>query len=240
MFSALQSAAQGLAPVSRRDIVPLSETQRLQVAAPPGGLRSDVPTNGTQHGGMTQSPVLQPPPKSSNVALILAAAGVMAAIGLAGIGAAVMAKKQAAAARPPATATAAPTGVLVEPTTTTPVAPRERTVTLLIAPPNATVEIDGQKREATNGAVEITGAPGAVVAVRLTANGAETTQNVAITEGGAIPPKLTVTPLAIATTATPTTTTTARPGVRPNAGTAPVRPVPSAPGTALNAQRNFE
>jgi eukaryotic-like serine/threonine-protein kinase len=236
MFAALESAAQGSPPLRRIEILPLSETQRMRVAPGATVFRPDVPTNGTQHGGMTQTPGAQPPQKSSNVAVLLAVAGVMAAVGLAGIGAAVMAKKSAAAAHPPA-ATATAT---LEPIASAPVPARERTVTLLVSPPNASVEVDGQKREAVQGAVEIKGVPGAVVSVHLAAGGAETTQNVAITEGGAIPPRLTVTPHPIATPTTTTTTTAGRTGGKSNAGTAGVKPVPSATGTALNAQRNFE
>ena len=246
MFVALQAASNGIPVLRRGDVVPLSETQRMRVAPSLGGFRAEMPTNGTQHGGVTQTtPVVPPPTKSSNIAFALAAAGVLAAIGLAGIGAAVMAKKPAHAKT--ATTTVTATAGTTDPAASASSAPlHERTVSFLVSPPNATVEIDGERREAVLGVVEIKGVPGAVVSVHLTSNGAETTQNVAITEGGAIPPKLTVTPLPTAADPRATAvseqraTTTTRPGGKPNAGTAGVKPVASAAGTALNAQRNFE
>ena len=226
LFAALQSVGQGLPALRRAEIVPLDESQRMRILPQPVPFRPDVPTNGTQHA-MTQSPVPAAAPAKSNLPVLLGAAALMAAVGLAGIGAAVVAKKK----HPPVTV-ATPSPVA---SSGTPSVVRERTVSLQIGPPGALVEVDGQTRELTGDAVEITGAPGSVVSVHVSAGGAETTQNVAITEGGAVPPKLTVTPVAIAAP----TATTAR-TARPHTAAAAIKPAPSAAGTALNAQRTFE
>jgi serine/threonine-protein kinase len=244
MYTALQAVTQG-APAPRRvDIQPLSPPERMRIA--PSATRSDVPTNGTHHG-MTQSPLAQPPAKSSGFALAMVALGVLGLVGVAGIGAAVMAKKHprttATGSASASTAVAAAgsltpvdpaTGIAV-PTSTAAAAPAERTVTLAISPANAAVEVEGAKREVVEGVVQLRGPLGAVVTVHATANGNETTQSIAISEGGAIPPKLVVPPLPTTAATAPATTTPtgARPVVKP-AG----KPAPS--GTTLNAQRTFE
>ena len=243
MYTALQAVTQGAPTPRRLDIQPLSPAQRTHVAPTAGtGLRSDVPTNGTQHG-MTQSPLA--PPKTSGVVFGLIAVGVLGLVGVAGIGAAVMAKKArpatSTASRP---STVASTLTPVDPTTgiavasaTPAAAPVERTVRLVVSPANAVVEVEGTKREIVEGTVELKGPLGAVVTVHASANGNETTQSIAITEGGAIPPTLTVLPqkpAAVAVTAGTTPTAGTRPVVKPASG----KPAPSS--TTLNAQRTFE
>jgi len=244
MYTALQAVTQG-APTPRRvDIQPLSPTQRMRIAPAAGaGLRSDVPTNGTQHG-MAQSP-LAPQPKSSGFVLAMIAVGVLGLVGVAGIGAAVMAKR----ARPATSAGSRPSTVAsaltpVDPTTgiavasaTPPAAPAERTVTLVVSPANAVVDVDGAKLDVAQGVVELKGPLGSVVTVHASANGHETTQSIAITEGGAIPPTLTVLPQKAAP-ATVIAGTTPAAGTRRVAKPPSGKPAPS--GTTLNAQRTFE
>ncbi len=230
LFAALRNVGQGLPSLRRAEIVALDESQRMRILPQPVPFRPDVPTNGTQHG-TTQSP-LEPATKS-NVPLLLGAAALMAAVGLGAIGVSVVSKRRHPPVTIATTATAANAASVSAPASVTPVAVQARTVSLQISPPGAVVEVDGQARELAGDVVEITGAPGSVVSVHVSAGGAETTQNVAITEGGAIPPKLTVTPLPVATETKPT----ARTGKHPGTG---AKAVPSAAGTALNAQRNFE
>ena len=240
MYTALQGVLHGATPFRRVDIQPLSPDQRVRIAPPAAGLRSDVPTNGTHHG-MTQSPLAQPA-KSSWFVVAMVTAGVLGLIGVAGIGASVMAKKPrtTASAGPNASATAStltpvdPTTGTAIPSSTSTASPAERTVTLAIVPPNAVVEVEGVKREVEGGVVELKGPLGAVFTVHASANGSETTQSVAISEGGAIPPKLAVLP-PTTTAAAATTPSVSRPILKP----LPTgKPAPS--GTTLNAQRNFE
>ena len=251
MHAALQTVLQGVGKFRRVDIQPLSSTQRMRIAPSIGAFRGDVPTNGTQHG-MTQSPAHQAAPTKASGAFVFAmiSAGVLGVIGLAGIGAAVMAKKPHATVT--ATATTGPAATLtpVDPTTGTPtgagsgstasggssIAPSERTVTLAVSPANAVVEVDGVKQDVVDGAVQLKGPLGAVVSVHISAAGNDTTQGIAITEGGAIPPKIALAP-------PPATTAAAATGARPSgrppvAGPATARPPAS--GTPLNAQRTFE
>ena len=241
MYAALQAVFPTATPFRRVDIQPLSNSQRLRIAPSVGAFRADVPTNGTQHG-MTATSTATPhiaPAKSSSLLIGAIAAGVMAAIGLAGIGAVVFRKHP-----PPAPITVA-TPVPVDPSGTSSAAgaPAERSVALAISPANATVEVDGTKRNLVDGVVQLQGPLGGVVSVHVTANGVESTHTIAITEGGAIPANIAVAPQPVATAApTPTTAHTAsRPGSRPGTAAAGTgKPVPSATGTTLNAQRNFE
>ena len=243
MYTALQGVLQGAMPFRRIDIQPLSADQRMRIAPPAPGLRSDVPTNGTHHG-MTQSPLAQPA-KSSGFVIAMVAAGVLGLIGVAGIGASMMAKKPrtTTSANPNASVSAStltpvdPTTGSALPSTATTATPAERTVSLAISPPNAVVEVEGVKRPVEGGVVELKGPLGAVFTVHASANGSETTQSIAISEGGAIPPRLAV--IAPTTTTTPGTSTTpigvSRPVIKPMPSS---KPAPS--GTTLNAQRNFE
>ncbi len=258
MHAALQGVLQGLAPFRRIDIQPLSSTQRMRIAPSIGAFRTDVPTNGGTQHGMTQSPAHQPAPTrtSSGVMFAMIAAGVMGAVGLAGIGAAMIAKKPHVTANPQVTAssvpgtltpvdpmTGAPTGPGAGTATSTAVMPAERTVSLSISPATAVVEVDGVKHDVVDGAVLLKGPLGAVVSVHVSGNGGETTQSVAITEGGAIPPRIAMAATATATTTTAVATgaTAATPAPRPT-GKPPVaattKPGPS--GSPLNAQRTFE
>ena len=246
MYTALQAVTQGASSFRRTDIQALSHDQRSRIALPAGnGLRSDVPTNGTQHG-MTQSPLAQPPGKSSGVVLAMVGLGVLALVGVAGIGASMLAKKPRPTTTSSATGMASSARTPVDPVTGTTIstgagvpAPAERTVTLAISPPNAVVEVEGATRDVVGGVVELKGPLGAVFSVRASANGSETTQSIAITEGGAIPAKLAVAssppPTSGTSVAAAASTASSRPVVKP-----PVSGKPAPSSTTLNAQRNFE
>jgi serine/threonine-protein kinase len=197
---------------------------------------------------MTQTPAL-PPAKSSGFMVAMVAAGVLGLVGVGGIGAAVMAKTKPHPVAAMATTTAL---TPVDPTTGTPPAagasgasgamPAERTVSLTIVPANAVVEVDGATRAVVDGIVQLKGPLGAVVSVHVTANDADTTQAIAITEGGAIPAKIIVAPPA--STGAPTAVAAATPGPRqgpkPAPGPATTVPKPAPSSTPLNAQRTFE
>ncbi|MBX3190369.1 MAG: protein kinase [Labilithrix sp.] len=244
MYAALQPLIAGLPPIKRAEVVPLSMMARSQVAQPLMSFRPDVPTHGGTDAGVSQTQGATPAKKGNGVAIAMASLGVMAALGLAGIGAAVMAKKPAAAAQPapltPTTVTAAaPTSEPADPTappSVPAVIATGRVVSVAIAAPSgAIVEVDGEKRELVDGAITLKGPLGSVAQVKVKANGAETTTPVAITEGGAMPPKI----------ATPSTTAAPTPNTRPGGKTGgapatPVKPAPSGTGTTLNAQRTFE
>ena len=233
LYSALQPLYTSARQFRRSHIAPLSDTQRMRVAQPLVFPRSDSPTNGTQHG-LVQA-TMQPPKKSSGIVVAFASLGVLAVVGVAGIGAALMAKKPAHAAQDP---NPTPVSVTAVPVTAPPpasepppvAAPVERAVSVAISPANAQVEVDGQKREVVNGAIEIKGPLGSVARVRVVANGTDTTQPVAITETGPMPPKISAAPAASAPRTTPSRTP----------GTTAVGSKPGPAGTGVNVQRTFE
>jgi serine/threonine-protein kinase len=237
MYAAMQPILANTRAVRRSHIAPLSDTQRMRVAQPLAIYpRHDSPTNGTQHG-MVQPSLPVAPPKRTGVVVAFASLGVLAAIGLAAGGVAVMGKKQAHASADQRPVPAPVQPVTVPPATDPspappPVAtPVDRVVSLQISPPDALVEVDGEKRDVVNGAIELRGPLGAVQRVRIVANGAETIQAVAITDSGPVPPKLTVAPMGA-----PRGTSTRTPGTTA-AGT---KPAPAPMGTGVNVQRNFE
>jgi serine/threonine-protein kinase len=235
MYQALAPFAQSLPSVRRADLTPLSDTQRAHVAPQVAYPRSDVPTNGTQHGMVQSAAAAAPRSSNKGVVYVMAGLGVLATVGLVGIGTALMAKKpaQAGRAEPPPSATA----IVAPPPTETAAAavtPADRTVEVAV-PANATVDVDGQRRDVVDGHVELTGPLGSVQNVHVVSNGAEATQTVAITEGGAIPPKVVV---AAAGTVSPT----GRSGTKPASGSGGggAKPTPSGTGTTLNVKREFE
>ena len=238
MYQALAPFAAARPSVRRAELEPLSNTQRARIA-PAASVygRSDVPTNGTHHG-MVQSPAAPGSEGPSNKGFMLAigALGLMAAIGLAGIGVAVIAKQPAQAAGADPTSVPSPIPTPESKPQSVPTgsaAPRERSVKVAITPPNAIVEVDGVARVVSGGAIELNGPLGAVQKVRVVAGGAEITQNIAITEDGAIPSNVIV-----------PVPSSVSPAVKPHQGkpgtVAGPKPTPSGTGTALNVQRNFE
>ncbi len=267
VYAALQQVMPGNPAIIRVDIAPLSSTQRMRVQPSLSqiNVRADIPTNGTHHG-MTQSPAaaLPAPSRSSGFVMGMVAAAVLATVGFAGIGVAVMKRKPPVVAGASTTTTAAASSASSAPfppsTPSTPSTPprdpegaiassssatSERTVSLAISPPNATVEVDGTKRDVVDGVVQIKGVLGGVASVRVSSSAGETTQSVAITEGGAIPPKIALAPKGSAgsgASAVAGAGTGPRIGGGKPAGTGAAggKPTPSATGTTLNAQRNFE
>jgi len=243
MYAVMQPLVASLPPLRRAEIRPLSHAQRMRAAPLVPSQRSDVPTNGTQHG-LAQPVAPQPSPQTSNgIVIAMVAAGVLGAIGLAGIGASIMAKRSAAAtpiatAVPVATTsvapppTSAPANTVPAPDTTslpTATAVSEKTVTVAILPANAQVEVDGTRRELGAQGLSLTGPLGAVYVVKVSSGSGETTQRVAITEGGAIPARIHA-PVAASAAKTPASAKTST----------PLKPPGSASGTGVNVQRTFE
>jgi hypothetical protein len=66
--------------------------------------------------------------------------------------------------------------------------PAPRVVKIGVLPPTASVEVDGSKAQIVEGKVEIAGALGSVHKVRVVGDGREVITDVAISEGGALPP----------------------------------------------------
>ncbi len=238
MYRAMEPFVAQLAKFRRLDIIPLSSTQRARIAPPLATLGRDGPTNGTQNGMVQSQDALPAKKGGAGMIVAVAIAGVMAAVGMGGIGAAVMARRQARADVIPLAASAAPVPT-PEPMPMPPPAVNptsDKTVQVTIAPANATVEVDGQKRPVVNGVLELRGAPGAVQNVKVSANGVDLIENVAITENGAIPSKITV--ATTSTTAFTSKPTSARVGTGTTGGTATKPPPPA--GTGVNVQRTFE
>jgi eukaryotic-like serine/threonine-protein kinase len=68
--------------------------------------------------------------------------------------------------------------------------PKPRTVTLVVLPADALVDVDGARVPQTDGIVEISGALGSVHKVKLSSGSDEAAGNVVVTENGAMPPKM--------------------------------------------------
>jgi serine/threonine-protein kinase len=65
-----------------------------------------------------------------------------------------------------------------------------RTVRLVLIPPDVSAEVDGVPAAPRDGVVEIHGAPGSKHNVRISKGALEAREEIVITEGGAMPPKL--------------------------------------------------
>jgi eukaryotic-like serine/threonine-protein kinase len=66
----------------------------------------------------------------------------------------------------------------------------ERTVKVAILPAGAAVEVEGAKAAVEGGSITITGPLGSVHRVKLSDGALETSDEVVVTEGGALPPRL--------------------------------------------------
>lgn len=70
----------------------------------------------------------------------------------------------------------------------------QRRVRVVIYPTDALVELEGKRTETREGILEISGVPGSVFKVRVFKGPIEKFADVVVTEGGAIPPKVELTP----------------------------------------------
>ena len=211
-------------PLRRREIAALTDEQRAQhaVSFHP---RESVSTHGSTHHGLVQTPTETPRRSGASGLAWLIAGSFVFAVAL-GAGAVVLTKKSNAAATTPhvePVAVADPKALTsaAPPSAPEPPAPKveDRKATVSV-PATATVEIDGKKVAVEGGKIELTGPLGSVQSVHVVTSNGETTQNVAITEGGALPAKITV-------SKTPR-------GGKVGPGTTPV------PSTGVNVQRKFE
>ena len=110
--------------------------------------------------------------------------------------------------------------------TAAPTDPKPRSVTVVILPPTATVEVEGKAATLSEGILEITGPVGSVHKVRVAAGGAEKLVRVVVSESGAVPPKIELEGVAPAA-APPATGSTPGPAVkpRPKPTTTPTEPL---------------
>ena len=193
------------APPPRKGVITTgSGTQQLPVVPSPvpsypGGQQAYPPLStlsagavgsGTGPGSFGGQGVSQTPQRSPAPWIAAAALGALLLAGL--IGAQLLGVfKPQAAALPTATASAP--------------ADKPRSVTVVILPPTATVEVEGVPAKLTEGLLEIEGAVGSVHKVRVVSGGVEKTVRVVVAESGAVPAKIeldvpAVTPTGAATT----------------------------------------
>jgi serine/threonine-protein kinase len=112
--------------------------------------------------------------------------------------------------------TATPTG-----SDTAATADKPRSVTVVILPATAKVEVDGTPAALTEGLLEITGAVGSVHKVRVQLGDIDKTVRVVVSESGAVPPKIELTGATPAVTTTSTTPGQTGPKTKPKPSTAP-------------------
>jgi serine/threonine-protein kinase len=115
---------------------------------------------------------------------------VVAAVGILGGGFAAYQMTRPAPAPPPALASTTPPPTTATAPPPADPSPRPHTVTLVVLPADATVEVDGAAVPQKDGIVEISGALGSVHKVKLASGADEATGNVVVTENGAMPPKM--------------------------------------------------
>ena len=115
---------------------------------------------------------------------------------------------------------AAPTPSAVAPPDPAPAASAaQRTVQLRVAPADVHVEVNGASVEVKDGKVELTGTPGSIHEVKLSADGRDKTEKVAISEVGSIPEELSL----------PAPAAPPRGGSAPRGGVSPVAAAPAKP-----------
>jgi serine/threonine-protein kinase len=177
------------------------------LATPAGGVPAwNVPPAGPASG----VPASAAPPRRSLAPWI--AVGVFGALLGAGIGVARYANLLSPGAEPSAASSQPVTAPEARP----------RSVTVVILPPTARVEVEGKETPLSEGVLEITGAVGSVHKVRVVAGGAEKNVRVVVSDSGAVPPKIEVegaaAPTGTAHTAAPSAPLTGpKPRPRPSA-----------------------
>jgi eukaryotic-like serine/threonine-protein kinase len=150
-------------------------------------------------GAMAQSQALAAAPKSK-LGLMLGVGGMVAVLGMGGI---YLATRRPGPGAPTATAappTAVQTIVVQAPATQTtaaaPVDDKPKRVQVVILPPDASAEVEGQPATVKDGILELSGKQGSVFRVRVFKGKGrdlgETTVDVVVTEQGPLPPKIEV------------------------------------------------
>ena len=189
-----------------------------QSAAGPASWSMGAPPTHSMHSGTVDLVNVAPPGRSPLPLVLLGAALALGAGGFA-------AYRFTGGAAPPATAPPQATAAPDE---------KPRTVTVVVLPEGAAVEVDGAAATLSEGVLEVTGSIGSVHKVKVTAGGAEKTVRVVVAESGAIPPKIEVEGAAPArpSTAAPAATPTA-----PGPLTGP-KPKPTSTGKPPEDLRN--
>ena len=195
-------------------MVPLPEEFRTRVA-PRLQLSDTGILHATTRTGLSfdhEEPL--PRRKSSNNTVVLAAtlAGATIMLGGAGIAAWKLTSSPAPEPAHSAAVLAAPVPAREEARAE----PKTATYRLKVSPKGATVTVDDDPVEVVGGSIEITGAPGATRTVRLSHDGQQKEQLVAITEAGLMPPMLSIAPEQKAEPAPAPAAAAARP--RPKSG----------------------
>ena len=205
MGDAIRSVLRGGTSIDEVMLVPIGPTMRGTVAlryaahANTAPASQSVPTNENAHvdttGGVAPSQVTAPPPRKRR-ALPLVLGTVIVIGSAATLVVRERAKENAHVDRASSGITenaiaidAAPSASTA-PTTTATNDPSVRTVQLAIAPPAASVEIDGVPTPMREGAVSLSGPLGSTHRVRVSQAKREIIVAVAVTENGAFPPKL--------------------------------------------------
>jgi hypothetical protein len=169
--------------------------------------------------------------RRSRARLLLAAGTVLSLFGGGFAGYKLLGLGDAPAGPAAAEAPATPPKEPQPPAPTEPAGGEDQTVVSLeIIPANATVVVDGQPVKPEAGRVAIKGALGSTHTVRVSAGGLQASHEVAVTKGGALPPKIEITPAA------PKPGPFAQPG-QPAAKPAPARTSSPAPPLDLRTNR---
>lgn len=217
MLEAIKPLLSGGMSLEEPMLVSLSETNRQMVAKrltmppppslppPPVAAQSMPPPALTQEGAGTTGGVSAPTerrpqvqPKSNVTLVVIGAALSVAVLGgvglkfLGGPGDTSSQNANIAAAPLSNTATTTPVTARVVPTIAPALDPNAetRTVKLVIIPEEAEVKVDGTSAKVKRGAVEITGKLGSVHKVTLTIGKDTIEEDIVVSDGGALPPKI--------------------------------------------------
>jgi serine/threonine-protein kinase len=195
-FAIVEGALRGLAEGDRGRVQPRLVTapdtpmRRSGAVTARTGPDADEKTSGTSLEGLggTLGDASSPAPRTSPARTwgVPIAVGVAVAVALVG-GAALRFGRGSADAKP---ATPSDSASALPQPVVTPAEPKARTVKLVVLPSEATVEVDGTPATVIDGAVEVVGALGSVHKVRVKSGAAEVLREVAISEQGALPPKI--------------------------------------------------
>lgn len=205
------------------------------------GATAGIPLHTGSGQTFAQPPAAHAPRRSAAVAVV----GALMVLGVGGVAVVKLARSRpapSAEAVPAAVSEApaeAPAAAVSEAPSVAPAAPElgARTVKVVIVPRNASVELDGAAAATKDGVLDVSGTLGSVHPVRVFVGARETTGDIVIAEGGAIPPKVEL-GTAIAAPSKPGAPKTSAPAVGPAAtpAAAPARPTAAPAGAA----RTFE
>ena len=165
---------------------------RMPLSIPPaaGKTNEGVATSRPGTLAATSSPSAGRQVAMGLIALLVAGGAAVGAYTVMGRAAAPVLTSTSVAPPPPVTAamvaTAPPTATVITPVVT----PAGKTVRVSVLPLDATVEVDGVKATAKDGMIEIAGGLGTVHRVHIAKGDDQITDDVAVTQQGAVPAKL--------------------------------------------------